>query len=206
MSTTIRRLQFMIAIRDRRQHGFTMIELMVVIAIIAVLAGLAAPSFNPIIERWRVRSSTDTLQNSIFYARSEAIKRGGDVVMVRKAADGSCTSTGNNDWRCGWIVYHDANRDGNRAACPAGSTNVECPLQDVSISNSVTLTLSATNAGRLFFNQKGVIVQNRGDAQPVNLVQANVIAKDRTLTHDASRKLCMSGAGQLKRITGSENC
>lgn len=206
MSTTIRRLQSMIAIRARRQGGFTMIELMVVIAIVAILAALATPSFLPTIERWRVRSGTDDLQNSIYFARSEAVKRGGDVIMVRKASEGSCTSTGNNDWKCGWIVYHDANRDGNRAACPAGSNNIECPLQDVTISNSVTLTLSATNGGRLFFNRSGSIVQNRDDPQPLNLVQANVIAKDRTLTHDASRKLCVSGAGQLRRITGSQNC
>jgi type IV fimbrial biogenesis protein FimT len=40
-------------LRRQAQYGFTVIELMVVVAIVAILAALAAPSFTPLIERWR---------------------------------------------------------------------------------------------------------------------------------------------------------
>ena len=59
--------------------GFTAIELMVVVAIVAILTALAAPSFATMVESWRVRLATEHLQSTLYYARSEAIKRGGRV-------------------------------------------------------------------------------------------------------------------------------
>ena len=83
----------------RRMRGFTLLEVMVVVAIIAVLAALAGPSFTPLIERWRVRQAVENLQSTLFYARSEAIKRGGNV-SIRKTANGDgCTNaSANTQW------------------------------------------------------------------------------------------------------------
>ncbi|MBO9650319.1 MAG: GspH/FimT family protein [Variovorax sp.] len=98
---------------DRRSHpkGFTTIELMVVIAIVAILAAIAAPSFGGIIERYRVRRATEDLTASLYLARSEAIRRGGNVTMARYSPSG-CTPTSNKDWSCGWIIFADADNDG----------------------------------------------------------------------------------------------
>ena len=63
--------------------GFTAIELMVVVAILAVLTTLAAPSFHLIIERWRVRQTVEGLQSTLQYARSEAVRRGGGVFIQK---------------------------------------------------------------------------------------------------------------------------
>ena len=76
-------------------RGFTLLEVMVVVAILAILAALAGPSFTPMIERWRVRSATEDLQSSLYFARSEAIKRGGGISVAAK--DGA-------DWSSGWQV------------------------------------------------------------------------------------------------------
>lgn len=81
-----------------RQHGFTAIELMVVVAIVAVLAALAGPSFAPLIERWRVRDAAEGLTSTLYYARSEAIKRGGGIAI---------DATGG--WDQGWKVTHTEN-------------------------------------------------------------------------------------------------
>lgn len=82
----------------QKQHGVTLIELMVAVSVLALLAALAAPSFNPLIERWRVRGTLEDLQTTLYHARSEAIKRGGGVTIT--AIDG--------DWSKGWTV-EDAN-------------------------------------------------------------------------------------------------
>lgn len=87
--------------------GFTIIELMVVVAIVAILATLAGPSFRDLIDGFRVRAATEELTNTIYYARSEAIKRGG-FVSVRK----NCGTGTFQEWQCGWMVFTDANDDG----------------------------------------------------------------------------------------------
>ena len=77
------------------ERGFSLLEVMVVVAILAILAALAGPSFTPMIELWRVRSATEDLQSSLYFARSEAIKRGGGISVAAK--DGA-------DWSSGWQV------------------------------------------------------------------------------------------------------
>lgn len=92
-------------------RGFTAIELMVVVAIVAILAALAAPSFNPLIERWRVRQAAEALQATLYFARSEAIKRGGQVVIQKlpNGTNGCTTAPSTDDWGCGWTVCEDTN-------------------------------------------------------------------------------------------------
>ena len=84
--------------RTTTQFGFTAIELMVVVSIVAILAALAGPSFAPLIERWRVRDAAEGLTSTLYYARSEAIKRGGGIAI---------DATGG--WDQGWKVTHTAN-------------------------------------------------------------------------------------------------
>lgn len=93
--------------RTPHSSGFTAIELMVVVAIVAVLAALAGPSFRDLMDGFRVRAATEELTNTIYYARSEAVKRGG-FVSVRK----NCGTGTAEEWQCGWIVFTDANDDG----------------------------------------------------------------------------------------------
>lgn len=65
-----------------RQTGFTLIEVMVAIGILAILAGLAAPSFRATIERYQIRTVREDLTASIYLARSEAIRRGSAALLA----------------------------------------------------------------------------------------------------------------------------
>lgn len=94
-----------------------MIELMVVVAIVAVLVRLAAPSFKSLIQSNTMSSNVSIFLADVRYARSEAVRRGGGVVMCRSnlpetapACNG--TSGATNGWTTGWIVFHDLNNDG----------------------------------------------------------------------------------------------
>lgn len=97
-------------------HGFTAIELMVVIAMIAILAALAAPSFNTMIERWRVYKAIKGMESTLHLARSEAIKRNGLVAIEKlpNNTNGCTLATNDQNWGCGWQVFADGNGNGRR--------------------------------------------------------------------------------------------
>jgi len=90
----------------RRTHGFSLIELMVVIAIAAIISGLAAPSFTRMLNANRIQTSASALQSDMSYARTEAVRRGAWVSICPSSNQTSCDTT--NTWQNGWIVFYDA--------------------------------------------------------------------------------------------------
>ncbi len=80
------------------QRGFTLIELMVTISLLAVLLGLAAPSFTLWSRNAQVRSVSDTLQNGARRAQTEAVRRNRQVVffLTNSAACSSSTTPAAN--------------------------------------------------------------------------------------------------------------
>jgi type IV fimbrial biogenesis protein FimT len=89
----------------RRQRGFTILELMMTIAVIAVIAGFAAPSFLASIRANRIVTDNNELISTLAFARSEAIKRGQRVTVCPSADQATCAASGG--WEQGWIVFLD---------------------------------------------------------------------------------------------------
>lgn len=92
--------------------GFTLIELMVVVALMAILATLAAPAMSGMVNSMRLTTAVNSLFTSLLLARSEAIKRNGRAVVCKSASGDACITSGG--WEQGWIVFHDANNNATR--------------------------------------------------------------------------------------------
>ena len=87
---------------QKHRKGFTLVELMVALAIFSILVGLAAPSFNSLMLGPRLGSFANSLSASATLARSEAIKRNASVTLCASADGTNCAGSG--DWQQGWIV------------------------------------------------------------------------------------------------------
>jgi prepilin-type N-terminal cleavage/methylation domain-containing protein len=75
---------------QRRQSGFTLIELMVTLTVAVVLVMLAAPSFRDLIDKSRLRGATDDLVNLLNTARGNAVKTGHNVNVAINQSSGWC--------------------------------------------------------------------------------------------------------------------
>ena len=111
-------------------HGFTLIEFLVVLAVTSVLTALAAPSFSTLGESAQMRALNNDLLVHLRLARSEAILRGGRVVICTASSTTTCSTSAG--WHQGWLVFVDANNNGtldlgemplrHRPPAPAGWT------------------------------------------------------------------------------------
>jgi len=92
-----------------RQRGFTLVESMVSLAVLAILAGAALPSFRDIQANQRMRSASHSLVASFQQARMRAVSQVGQVIVCPSLDGRRCS--GGLDWQHGWIAYDDRNRN-----------------------------------------------------------------------------------------------
>lgn len=81
-------------------RGFTLIELMVTLAVLAILLTVALPNFQIFVMNGRMASQTNDLITALNLARSEAVKRAANVTVCASSDGASCTGS----WAAGWIV------------------------------------------------------------------------------------------------------
>lgn len=97
---------------QRRLQGFTLVELLMTLAVMAVLVTFAVPSFHSLTDSSKLTAASNALLSSMRLARSEAIRRGSRVVLCKTSDGLACAERGG--WEQGWMVFHDANNDGER--------------------------------------------------------------------------------------------
>lgn len=116
----------------RPPRGFTLFELMLTLALGAVLAGLAAASFSDMAARHRQSVEIDALFHAIHLARKESVMRR-KVVSLCPSSDGqSCSQV--PDWSIGWIMFENTDQDSPPAVDPG-----EAVLRRHRVGEQVTL-------------------------------------------------------------------
>lgn len=180
----------------RPAAGFTLIEVMVTTAIMALLLGLAAPSFTPLLERWRVQQTVGDMASTMQLARSEAIKRGGNILI--KANTGT-------DWSTGWRVFLDVNTDRAQAACAPLEIPNECDLQVTSAPTLMDVALAGSTGG-ITVDRWGMMSHTGSGSNAPTAMSFEFKPKGKTLTDTNAAKLCMNASGRLARKKGSDTC
>jgi type IV fimbrial biogenesis protein FimT len=112
----------------KHEHGFTLIELAVVLAVLAILLAVALPSFRSTMITIRVKNASFDVFSSIIAARSDAITRNTTVTI---------TPNSGNQWESGWVV-RDAIGNILKTQDPLGGITITGPA-----------TLAYNNSGRL---------------------------------------------------------
>lgn len=118
----------------RRPHGYTIVELMAVVAIIAITLILGLPSFLDVIRTSQMTTRTNDFIAAVALARSEATRRNRVAEICARASDTSCDG---GSWDNGWIVWADADDDGTLDA-PDEVIRIGGPVANISVAGTLT--------------------------------------------------------------------
>jgi len=152
------------AISHRGSSGFTLIEMMIVLVIVAIVMVLVPPGMQQLSLSTNLKSYSHEMLSSVYLARSEAIKRNAPVTLCVSTDGATCADSG--DWEDGWIVVAadgtviksqqpimTGYRMTGSAAAPGSHTMVFQPSGAASTSSNITLCRQAPAVG----NQERVV-------------------------------------------------
>ncbi len=89
--------------------GFTLLETVVVMAIVGILMALAVPSYRYITNANRIAAEINGLLGDMQFARAEALKEGQTVTVCVSTSGTACDGASVSTWQNGWIVFSDVN-------------------------------------------------------------------------------------------------
>src|SRR6202012_3902460 len=128
------------------KSGFTLLEVLMTMAIAAILMGIAIPSFRYVTNANRIASELNGLLGDLQLARAEAIKEGRTVTVCQSNDGTSCTNS--TTWQNGWIVFSDPS---NVGVYDAGETYLR---KQTPFSGSDTF-IASNNVSVITFNREG---------------------------------------------------
>jgi type IV fimbrial biogenesis protein FimT len=176
------------------QTGFTLVEAMVVLAIVAILTGIAAPAYREMSERMAVSTVAQELSASIHQTRSTAIGNNGNVSIRKLTAaeaglPGFCDT--NQDWSCGWQVFFDANANGQ---LDAGDqiVNTSAVRGNVVIRRSV--------------NSASMTANRWGQLAGIGAVGFTLSPRVTGIASPATTTICVGSGGRVRTLQGVVAC
>ena len=176
--------------RRRRAAGFTLVELMVTLAVAGIVVALGVPSFLRTLARHTIATQAEDLQDAVRVGRSEAMKRSGPVVLCRteESNPSHCAGSGGS-WQT-WVLFTDVARSGSFAVGDA----VLRQRQDGSRRTTVT-----GDAASIRFEATGIAHVDAGSAV--------FVLGERGATDPAQqRQVCVNPRGEVAIVVGDARC
>jgi type IV fimbrial biogenesis protein FimT len=172
-------------IRDLRcpERGLTLTEMLVAMALAAILMSQAAPSVAEFMASLQLSSASNNLMASLYLARNEAIKRNGRVVLCKTTDGIHCAASGG--WEQGWIVFHDVNNNSLR------EETEQIIQHQIALSGSLRMTGNMPLARYISYGSTGgtQLVGGAFQAGTLTLCQASASAGD-------ARQIILNAAGR----------
>ena len=138
-----------------RKAGFTLIELIITVALAAIIVTIGIPSFRTAILNNSRTAQVNEFVGVLNLARSEAAKRGIRVTICRSSDGATCAADSTSIWENGWIVWVDQDGDGTLDA------GEEIKIYGA-IPNNFTLRTGGTFTQSIAYLPNGVSAGNTG--------------------------------------------
>lgn len=133
------------ACKPKVYQGFTLVELMVTISIVAILGTLALPSYTAIMTKQRLSNENTNLMLDFVLARGEALTRAARVTVCQSADGTSCSNGG---WETGRVVFVD------RTTAGIIDTGDEILKVSAAVASGDVMSAGATSA--ISYNAAGI--------------------------------------------------
>lgn len=176
-----------------RYAGFTVIELMITVALLAILVGIAAPSLRDLTMNARITSQANDLMTDLAMTRSEAVKRSVRTAICTSSSGTACTSS---NWQQGWIVFADADGDGALAAV----TDIIKAVPALDGGNTLVSAGHSTNGSAAMFvpyRPSGVVTPGGAGTITFDLCDSRTIATvGAAAASNKGRRITISGTGR----------
>jgi len=171
----------------KRESGFTVVELLITVAVCAILLTMAGPTFSAVVHKNRISAASNQLYVSLYAARGEALKRRSAVRVCPSANSTSCRNDG--DWSDGWLIFEDANANN----APDAAEIIQ--LVD-GFEGDINMQVSTALFGYVQFQPTGVAVGNGGNTGEFRLCHAD--------SNALSRVVNISASGRVNSVTRAQ--
>ncbi len=174
----------------KKDTGFSLIELLVTLAVMAISLALVTPSFSELIKNNKVTNTSNKLVRALQLARSEAAKRNARTAICRSKDQAQC-KTGSG-WTDGWIVFVEDDRTaGNTFGVVDPSETANIISREGALASTLRLTVFADV---IWFNASGRPVDKNG-----NPISGEIkVCDDRRGTYGKFIKLNATGRVRLE--------
>ena len=127
----------------KSHDGFTMVELIVVMAIAAILMAVVVPGFTTAIQKAATNREINAFVGDLGFLRAEAVKEGVPVTMCASVDGVTCSGTVN--WQFGWIIFSNPNLT-TTAGAPIRK-QIAFTSTDTFVADNATSSITYTSEG-----------------------------------------------------------